>query len=163
MRRRGFTTPSWERDRPGRCLRKSGRDGRGPRGFTLIELLVVIAIIAILMGLLLPAVQKVREAAARAKCQNNLHQIAVACLNYESAHGRLPPSRLENEGPSWAWLILPQLEQENLYRLWPEGVPIYKLDDPAVLANGIPVYFCPSSGRSPGDKVVSKGFIQDPG
>src|SRR5687768_12162460 len=94
--------------------------------FTLIELLVVIAIISTLIGLLLPAVQKAREAAARLSCGNNLKQLGLAMHNYEGATGRLPPTRLRPGSATWAVLVMPQMEQENLYRQWSLGQTYYQ-------------------------------------
>jgi prepilin-type N-terminal cleavage/methylation domain-containing protein/prepilin-type processing-associated H-X9-DG protein len=102
------------------------------RGFTLIELLVVIAIIAILIGLLLPAVQKVREAAARSTCTNNMKQMALAAHNVESANGKLPSSgQCESDGGtgttydvhSFGTHILPGIEQETVYRMFDTSTP----------------------------------------
>jgi prepilin-type N-terminal cleavage/methylation domain-containing protein len=87
---------------------------RSQRGFTLVELLVVIAIIGILVGLLLPAVQQAREAARRMSCSNNMRQLSLATLNYESSFKVLPPG-WNNHGTLWSAAILPQIEQASLY------------------------------------------------
>ena len=123
-------------------------------GFTLIELLVVIAIISMLMGLLMPAVQKSREAAYRIACANNLKQLGLAMHHYENVNETLPPTRLRVGYATWAVLILPYIEQDNLYNQWKLDRTYYQQNDLARLSR-VSIYFCPSRRTAKSDPEAS--------
>jgi prepilin-type N-terminal cleavage/methylation domain-containing protein/prepilin-type processing-associated H-X9-DG protein len=148
------------------------------RGFTLIELLVVIAIIAILIGLLLPAVQKIREAANRMKCSNNLKQLGLAVHNYEGAYGELPKGWMGNSNPAvyvgypdyyFSWSVLaqlnPYLEQTNIYNRMDLTQPIYTFANTVTAANQfavqqvIKLFLCPSDKQQPVSKAYGEPVI----
>lgn len=125
-------------------------------GFTLIELLVVIAIMAVLIGLLLPAIQKVREVAARTKCGNNLKQIGLAAHGYGGAHGPFPPgATLSPSNVSALVLLLPYVEQANKFQQFDLGRSVLASpQNDLARTQDIPVYICPSD---PSSGVVSDG------
>jgi prepilin-type N-terminal cleavage/methylation domain-containing protein len=124
-------------------LMRHSRNSGDRHGFTLVELLVVIAIIALLIGLLMPAVQRVREAANRIKCGNNLKQIGIAMHMYHDNYRTLPTSRLSDFHATWAVLIMPYIEQDNLYKQWVLPNTYYSQTAVARLTP-VPIYFCPS-------------------
>ncbi len=122
------------------------RKDRRP-AFTLVELLVVIAIIGVLVALLLPAVQAAREASRRSQCQNNLKQIGLAVHNFHDTNNELPAARIGYEYLPWTVLIMPFIEQVNLYQQFDPKVKIK--DHPAVVFQStIPGYVCPSRHKS---------------
>ena len=149
------------------------------RGFTLVELLVVITIIGILIALLLPAVQAAREAARRMQCSNNLKQIGLALHNYHTAIGCFPPGYISaytapgydasggyntgDTGPGWGWgaMILPYLEQGNVWSQIHFNLDIKDPNNAASEPTSLPVFLCPSDGGSTTFKVDTLAFNAD--
>jgi prepilin-type N-terminal cleavage/methylation domain-containing protein/prepilin-type processing-associated H-X9-DG protein len=141
---------------------------RARPAFTLIELLVTVAIIGILIALLLPAVQKIREAADRLRCGNNLKQMGLACQNYHDNFGFFPPgytttaaaTDLTNTAPGWGWgvYLLPYIEQENVYRAINCSVPIEDLVNRPAIQTLVPTYVCPADVGIPPTVEISDAF-----
>lgn len=133
-------------------------------GFTLVELLVVISIIALLVSLLLPAVQMARAAARRMSCQNNLKQIGLAALNFESVHGGLPPRRNFSAGTRRGWgpAILPHIEQTSLHGAYRFDRDFYAPENAENIAVPLPIFLC-AAGPGPRMITIQQGSITSVG
>jgi prepilin-type N-terminal cleavage/methylation domain-containing protein/prepilin-type processing-associated H-X9-DG protein len=122
--------------------------------FTLVELLVVIAIIGVLVALLLPAVQAAREAARRTQCNSQMKQLGLAIQNYHDTKGQFPTGRTSTDefGVSWAYEILPQIEEQTLYDAFDPSQPVHSEANAAAMRTPIPSYACPSRGPAAADR-----------
>src|SRR5262245_65613582 len=117
----------------------------GRRGLTLVEVLIVAAVAAVLAGLLLATTQRVREAANRAKCANNLKQFGLALHHYHDAHDFLPPTHLTGTGnATWCLLVLPYLDQDNLYRWLGDPGDVYYVRPADAIETQVVVFHCPT-------------------
>src|SRR3954449_11375824 len=123
-------------------------------GFTLVEVLVVIAIIGILVAFLLPAIQAAREAARRNQCQNNLKQIGVAVQNHHDARRVFPMGRngFNQKAVSWAFFLLPYLEETAIYNSWDRNAKVDELTNAAAMRTPVETYACPSRRRAAADR-----------
>jgi prepilin-type N-terminal cleavage/methylation domain-containing protein/prepilin-type processing-associated H-X9-DG protein len=142
------------------------------RGFTLIEILMVVLVMAVLIGLMLPAVQSVRQAALTTQCRNNLLQLGMALGNYASTHQVFPPGVVNDKGPianlpkgyhmGWAVQILPFLEQGNLYRRIDFRRGVYAAPNASVLATSLGVFLCPGGRGGAGSYVGCHHDVEAP-
>ena len=135
--------------------RTTGRRASPAAGaFTLVELLVVIAIIGVLVGLLLPAAQTARESARRAQCTSNLKQVGLAIANFESTRKVFPCGRPARDPTcySWAFALLPWLEEQATFDAWVPGVPVYDDRNSRAMRTTVAVYYCPSRRAPAADR-----------